>query len=190
MDAKLQVDNQMSYSLPKFVLTLCLGLTIAVALPSTPAAAEGASGQIEVELVGASASSKEAGDVLDALQQLLQGLGQRNLDQIGGCLGDDVTMFDDHSHHVVFGKQAVLDHVKSNVIGTDAVSPVKHISVYYPFVDVKGDTAMVSFRAVKEMADSHHTKLESWCSEVFELKNGKWLVLQLRTGWKPMQSNK
>jgi hypothetical protein len=81
-----------------------------------------------------------------------------------------------------------MDHIKKNVLGTEANPPVKRIVVYNPFVDVKGDTAMVSFRASKDLSDKNSTTLESWCSEVFERKNGQWLVLQLKTNWQVAKS--
>ena len=95
-------------------------------------------------------------------------------------------MFDDRSGKVVSGKEAVLEFIKSKVIGRESTSPVKRIAVYSPFVRIKGETSMVSFRATKEMADD--SKLESWCSEVYERKDGQWLVLQFRSNWKPAKS--
>ena len=80
----------------------------------------------------------------------------------------------------------MLEHIKSNVIGAADKSPVKHITVHDPFVHVKGDSAMVSFRATKQMADNRI--LESWCSEVYEHKDGRWLILQFRSNWKPARS--
>jgi len=143
---------------------------------------------LEVEFVGPSlpASDKESADVLSALQKLLSGLGQRDIDQIGACLSQDVTMFDARSHKVVSGKSAVLEHIKSNVIGRESTSPVKRIAVHDPFVRIKGETAMVSFRATKKMADDRN--LESWCSEVYERKDGQWLVLQFRSDWQPART--
>ncbi len=121
--------------------------------------------------------------MLDALQKLLHGLEQGNLEVVAACLSDNVTQIDKQSK-VMFGKPEVLENVKKNIIGTNNKRPVKRIMVYSPFIRVKGDTAMVSFRATKEMAGPSPSKLESWCSEVFERKDGQWLVLQLRTNWK------
>ncbi|MFN8554386.1 MAG: nuclear transport factor 2 family protein [Candidatus Obscuribacterales bacterium] len=145
-------------------------------------------GTLEVEMKGQTESSldKDHTEVLAALQKLLSGLGQRSSDQVGECLSQDVTTFDDRSHKVVYGKEAVLAHIKNNVIGAGENSPVRRIAVYSPFVRVKGDTAMVSFRATKKMADERI--LESWCSEVYERKDGHWLVLQFRSNWKPAHS--
>ena len=144
---------------------------------------------IDVELVGYKEADKEQGAVIAALQNLLQGLAHRNIDQISACLSDDVTVMDSKTKDFVYGKEAVIQQVKKNMLGTDETQhPVKRLVVYNPFVNVKGDAAMVSFRATKDLADKNSTKLESWCSEVFERKNGKWLVLQLKTDWEPAKS--
>jgi hypothetical protein len=143
---------------------------------------------LEVAFIGPSlpASDKDSADVLAALQRLLSGLGQRRIDQIAACLSQDVTMFDESNGKVISGKEAVLVHVKSKVIGRESLSPVKSIAVYEPFVRIKGETAMVSFRATKTMDNGQ--QLESWCSEVYERKDGQWLILQFRTSWKPTRS--
>ncbi len=143
-------------------------------------------GGIEVELIGNSGTDNESAEVLNALRALLSGLASRDLNRVGDCLRSDVIMFDDAKHKVLFGKDDVLAHVKANVIGTQNVSPVRRIAVHDPFVRVKGNVAMVSFRATKQLHDS--SQLESWCSEIFEKQDGKWLILQLRTNWNPLRS--
>jgi len=142
---------------------------------------------LDVELVGAGEKSKEEGEIIAALQNLLNGLAHHKMDQISSCLSDDVTMYDNKSKLFLHGKESVLEHVKKNVLGSESNRPVKKIVVYNPFVHIKGETAMVSFKAAKDLADD--TKLESYCSEVFERKNGQWLVLQLKTDWQPAKAH-
>lgn len=146
-----------------------------------------ASDALDVRLIGAETADRESSEVIAALQKLLKGLADGNADEIAACLSEDVTQLDNRSHKYIYGKKEVLDNVKRNVIGTASSHPVKSLTVYNPFVHVKGDTAMVSFRATKEMADQTPDKLESWCYEVYERKNGQWLVLQLRTSWSPIK---
>jgi len=167
----------------------CLVLAVIISgLASAASATDMTKTDIEVELIGANETDKDSAAVISALQKLLSGLAHRDLTIIGSCLSDDVTTLDQTKKYV-YGKQAVLDHVKKNVVGTDSQPPVKSIKVYNPFVHVKGDTAMVSFRATKDLADKNSTTMESWCSEVFERKNGEWLVLQLKTDWKVAKAN-
>lgn len=139
---------------------------------------------LSVELFDSQEGGKDQNEVIAALQKLLKGLADRNVEEVGDCLSGDVTMFDSKTDKYLYGKDAVIEHVRKNVIGTAGQHPVKKISVFHPFVTVRGDTAMVSFRATKELGDPNSTKMESWCSEVFERKNGQWLVLQLKTDWK------
>jgi hypothetical protein len=141
--------------------------------------------EFNVELVGTPPSDEQSRDVVAVMRKLFVGIAERNLDEIGACLSDEVTTFDARKHDVLYGKTAVLENMKKNLLGTDGNRPVKRLTVYAPFVSVKGDTAMVSFRAVKEIASG---KLESWCSDVFERKDGKWLVLQHKTDWKPAKN--
>ncbi len=145
---------------------------------------ETASESLTVEVVNAPVVDKESQEVLDALKNLMQGLEHHNLEEVGACLSDNVTQIDEKKNKVLFGKPEVLENAKKNLIGAGNVSPVKKLMIYSPFIRIKGDTAMVSFRATKEMTGEHPIKLESWCSEVFERKDGHWLVLQLKTNWK------
>jgi ketosteroid isomerase-like protein len=145
--------------------------------------------KLEIGLVGANPTNDAEKEVIAALKKLLEGIANHDVEQIADCLSTDVTTFDTRTDKFLFSKDAVLDHVKKNVIGTAGSSPIKKLVVYHPFVTVKGDTAMVSFRATKEMADKQSTKLESWCAEIFEKKNGEWLVLQLKTNWEPIKTD-
>jgi Domain of unknown function (DUF4440) len=141
--------------------------------------------EFDVELVGTPPADEKSRDVVAVMRKLFVGIAEQNFDEIGACLSDEVTMFDVRKHDVLYGKTQVLEHMKKNLFGTDGNRPVKRLTVYAPFVSVKGDTAMVSFRAVKEVESG---KLESWCSDVFERKDGKWLVLQHKTDWKPAKN--
>ncbi|MGH9548196.1 MAG: nuclear transport factor 2 family protein [Terriglobales bacterium] len=148
--------------------------------------AENASDTMKVEMVGAdTAKDSESAQVLDALQKLLQALGRKDINAVGECLSPDVIVLDTRSHNVIFGKKDVLDHISKNVFGTGSKSPVKSIAVYNPYVDIKGDTAMVSFRAVKGLNDDRDSKLECWCSQVFERKDNQWKVLHFQSNWEP-----
>lgn len=158
--------------------------------PSKSAAAKSGdtgSGALQVELVNAAQADGESAGVIAALQKLLQALAQRDLQQVDACLSDDVTVYDDRNRRYIYGRETVVEHVKNNVIGADGEKPVKRLVIYDPFIYVKGNTAMVSFRATKELGGDSGLKLESWCSEIFERKNGQWLVLQLRTSWRPIK---
>jgi hypothetical protein len=155
---------------------------------ASPKEAGAATDKVEIELIGATPSAGAETEVIEALKKLLQGIAHADAEQIASCLSNDVTTFDTHTDKFIHSKEAVLAHVKKNVIGTGGVSPIKRLAVYHPFVSVKGETAMVSFKATKELADKQSTKLESWCAEIYEKKNGEWLVLQLKTNWEPAKS--
>lgn len=141
---------------------------------------------LSVEVVGDSTSEGADKEIIGALKKLLHALEQRDIEQVSACLSADVTTSDSKSAKTLYGREAVLEHVKKNIIGKDGNSVVKRLVVYDPYVRVKGETAMVSFRATKELA-ADSTKLESWCSEVYERKSGDWLVLRLKTDWKPIK---
>ena len=141
------------------------------------------SAPIKIEVIGETASDKDSSDVMAALHRLLTYVEHKNFEQIGNCLSEDVVMTDDKSNEPVYGKKDVMERVKSNLDGGKKKSPVKSMVLQHPFVNVKGDTAMVSFLAKKELADG--SKFESLCSEVYERKNGEWLVLKFKTNWKP-----
>jgi len=147
--------------------------------------AEKTSESLKVEIVEAPTFDKESQEVLDALKNFMEGLEHANLEEIGACLSDNITQINQQSGKVLYGKAEVLENIKKNIIGTNNEHPVKRIVIHRPFIGIKNDTAMVSFRATKELTGKP-VELESWCSEVFEHKDGRWLVLQLKTNWKPM----
>lgn len=138
---------------------------------------------IKIEIIGETSSDKDSADVLAALHKLLTGVEHENFEQIGACLSPDVVMTDDRKQELVYGKDKVLEKIKGNLTGSKQKSPVKRMVLQHPFVNVKGDTAMVSFQAQKELADG--SKFDSLCSEIYERKNGEWLVLKFRSNWKP-----
>jgi ketosteroid isomerase-like protein len=176
----------MTINFKNFVLTSML--ILASSAPMYAAEEKGAA-LIDIELVGATQTDKDDAAVIAALQKLLQAMAHRNIEHISAALSDDVTTFDAKTKQYLHGKQTVVDHIKKTVIGTQTSHPVKRLIVHNPFVHVKGETAMVSFRATKEMNDANATALESWCSEVFERKNGNWVVLHLNTEWKPLKKS-
>lgn len=153
--------------------------------PDSPAAQS--TSALDVELVETVPTQAEGREVVASLKRLLKGIANRDLRQIGSCLSEEVTMFDARKNKLLYGKKDVLEHVRNNVVGAEGTHPVKQLKVYNPFVTIKGDTAMVSFKAMKELSDPKSTKLVSWCSEVFERKGGEWIVLQLRTNWEPIK---
>lgn len=141
---------------------------------------------MKVEIVGAD-SDKDSQELLPAFKKLLQGLAQRDINTIGECLSPEVILF--YNHDLVYGKKAVLDHISKKVIGVDE-GTVNSITVYHPFIKVKGDTAMVSFRATKDIGGSKPAKLESWCWEIFERKDNEWKILQFNSKWTPLKASK
>ncbi len=175
----------------KISVVLLLGATFVCQFPARAAQGSDPSGSepaeaIKVELRGTVPQDADSQAVVSALQKLLDALGRRDIQEVGQSLSDEVVTIDAHTQKVVYGKDAVLKQVQEDVIGNGSKSPVKQIVVYDPFIHVKGDTAMVSFRATKQLAPPDGTTLESLCSEVFERKDGRWLVLQLRSNWKPV----
>jgi hypothetical protein len=162
-------------------------LAVLLLTMTLPAGAAPPISAVQVELVGAPKGDPVSDSIVEALRKLLRGIELRDVTAIGDCLSKRVIMIDDRNSNVVFGKEQVLDHIKTNVIGNKSAPPVKKITVYDPFIRVKNGTAMVSFRAVKTMADAPATKLESLCSEVFERQGNDWLVLQFRSKWQPVK---
>lgn len=142
---------------------------------------------IKVEIIGGDNQDTENEQVLSAFKKLMLGLGQKDIGAIGECLSPDVILF--YNHDLVYGKQAVLDHISKRVLGKEPAGTVNSITVHHPFIKVKGQTAMVSFRAVKQFTGAKPTKMESWCWEVFERKDNQWKVLQFHSNWTPIKAS-
>lgn len=167
--------------LSKAISACTIILAAGLFLQVQEARGEDADKSIHIEVTGELASDKDSKDVIAALHRLLSGIEQRNFDKVSECLSPDVIMIEKNDE-LIYGRQSVLDRAKSNILGSKQKSPVKKITVKDPFVCVKGDTASVFFNADKELEDG--SKFDSLCNEVYERKDGQWLVLKFQTNWK------
>jgi hypothetical protein len=145
---------------------------------------------LEVQIVDAEQQSADNKPIIEKLQMLLEALASKNETAISNCLSDEVTICDASKKGIVYGKQAVMDHIKKNILGTTNDSGVKKIVVHNPYVSINKDTAMVSFQATKELAGDRPQTLESWCSEVFERNGNDWKVIHFQSNWKPAKPTK
>jgi hypothetical protein len=145
---------------------------------------------MEVQIVQPEQQDEANKPVVKSLQNLLEALANRNLEQIRNCLSDEVSVCVNSKDGVIYGRDAVMEHIKKNVLGTAADAITKKITVYRPYVTIKSDTAMVSFQATKEVTGSHPQTLESWCSEVFERSGNDWKVIYFQSNWKPAKPTK
>lgn len=142
---------------------------------------------IKVAVIGGFGDNPQTAEVLNELRVLLNALSNRDLAGIGACLSPDITMLDSRTTQLIHGKDAVLAHVKKNVLDPADGTRIESVTVYDPFVTIDGDKAMVSFRAEKVMALPKPAKLESYCSEVYERKDGRWQILHMKNIWRPVR---
>jgi ketosteroid isomerase-like protein len=161
------------------LVPFAVGLALMFALPLCA---------MQVELADTEPPNATNKPVVEELQKLMQALAKRDINEVGDCLSEEVTIFDPSNHGVVYGKKAVLEHISKNVIGTTGDTGVKKLVIYHPYVSVKDDTAMISFHATKEPMNSHSPVLESWCSEVFERVGDRWKILHFQSNWKPQKT--
>jgi hypothetical protein len=156
-------------------------LTVGFALPGMA---------MEVQIVQREQQDEANKPIVQSLQVLLEALASKDLKKISDCLSDEVTVCDSAKNGVIYGKDAVMQHIKKNVLGTSADTGAQKIVVHHPYVTIKNDTAMVSFYATKQLAGSRPQTLESWCSEVYERSGKDWKVIYFRSNWKPTKSTK
>jgi hypothetical protein len=123
--------------------------------------------------------------VIDVLVKMMKSLESENYQEFSETLENDASMSDTSTKEMTAGKEAILAKIKSTIAkGQKEGSPLIHFEIRAPFVSVKGDTAVVIFSAFKEYGGRHPYKMRSRCSDVFVLRDGKWLLIHHRTDWK------
>jgi len=129
----------------------------------------------------------ESERVLDTLKLLVRAYIKGDIATYEQYLADGCSTFDESSKKLITGKEAVLADLK-NKFSTRAESPLISFTIDHPYARVTGSTAVVSFRAVKEVGGKHPNKVEASITDIFVKDGDKWKKLHYRGRWHKMSS--
>jgi hypothetical protein len=162
-------------------------LAAAVLLVSlTPPVIAGETTECKVHCVEPSTACSESEQVVETLKAMLKELLAGDLKAYGAYLDEGCTTFDERTKKLIVGKQAVLEDMKAKIerYGPGGVTPLVSYTNDHPYARVTGDTAVVTFVAMREFAGPHRVKETSHVTDVFVKHDGKWKKLHYRGMWK------
>lgn len=124
----------------------------------------------------------ESAKVIETIKLMCSLLSKGDLTTYAEYLADDCTTFDENTGKLIVGKTAVLADLKRRLleISPDGKDPALSITLEEPYAKVTGDTAVVTFRAIKEVGGAHPGKEEVKATDVFVKHGDKWQKLHFR----------
>lgn len=129
----------------------------------------------------------EAGEVIDTLKQIAKVYSAGDFSKLSEYLDNDITTFDDKKKKLIVGKPAVMEWVREQWDKSKSEgNPVESYTIDHPFAQVRGDTAIVTFRAVKRFGGKKPKAFASQCTDIFVKHTPQegWKKLHYRTHWK------
>ncbi|HMO21568.1 MAG TPA: nuclear transport factor 2 family protein [Candidatus Melainabacteria bacterium] len=188
-------QNKTRFSRTMELTALILILVLIQAfIPMQTAFAEGteepAADNSRVSCLSPHAACEESKMVIETLMKVSKTYSQGDFEAFSKYLDDDVTVFDDTKKKLIVGKKAVLDYVekiwKDSHVGPN---PVISYTIEHPYAKVNGDTAVVTFKAVKVIGGTKNPgKYESKSTDIFVKKHGEWKKLHYVSHWKKVKS--
>lgn len=168
-----------------FALLLASPVLAAEVATSTIVKLEKDTPQCKIHCVDAHPSCEESAQVIDILKQLFQAYYNGDVDFVSKYIADDCTGFDD-DHKLTVGKAAILDHIRKHIEKNKSDdSPLQSYTISSPYAQINGDTAIVTFLALKDYGGVHPHRLVSHSTDIFVKRDGQWIKLHYRNSWKP-----
>lgn len=149
-----------------------------------------AKGDIPIECIKPHTACKESKVVIDTLMKISKAYSHGDFDAFASYLDDEVTIFDKRKKKVIVGKDAVLADVKRRWQKAHVgPKPVISYTIEHPYAKVMGNTAVVTFKAIKVIGGSKKPKTYiSKSTDVFVKKDGQWKKLHYISDWKKAKS--
>lgn len=142
-------------------------------------------GHHKVTCVGPHAACPESEKVIETLKQLASAYTEGNFTELSKYMDIGVTTFDEGSHRLIVGKDAVIDDIKKRWEAAHAENaPVLSYTINNPYAQVTGDRAVVTFEAIKTVGGKHPETLVSRCTDIFVKRDDGWKKLHYRACWK------
>lgn len=155
---------------------------------NNPATAkEAKSGTYKFECIDPRPTGKEANEVINVLNGMLQALARCDFKKFSENLDEHAYMFDSQVNDVVLGKERIVARFKEAIKKEKKEkSPLLSLTIREPYAITNGDVAVVTYSAEERFGGVNPRRLQSRCSNVFVKKDNKWFMVQHREDWKPV----
>lgn len=137
----------------------------------------------------AASSQVEAQEVINVLQTMGRAYARGDIAGYIEHLDDNCSVYDEHKNKMVEGKQSVIIALKQLFAKRSQPGADRIVSytIDQPYVNVTGDTAVVSYRALEVIGGGHPRKMQGAMSDVFKKENGHWMKVHQSAVWKRMK---
>jgi hypothetical protein len=135
-------------------------------------------------------ATSDADGVIDVLKATTKALADHDFTALASHLDVNCTTYNESTHKLVVGRDAIIKDVKANVEAEERKLKVPPISftIDHPYAMVTGDQAVVTFVLIKEIGGANPVKFASHTSDVFIKRDGQWKKLHFcGGGWKKMK---
>lgn len=149
-------------------------------------------GTCQIKCVDPRYCCKDSKKVIEEVNDMLAAYSHGDLSTYEKYLDGDCTMFDEATHKLIAGKQAVLRHLKESFAeqapGGD--KPLKSITIDQPFAKVIDQgTCVVTFFATKDIGGQHPHREVAHVTDVFVKRGDEWKKLSWSGKWETVQGN-
>ena len=123
--------------------------------------------------------------VLQVMETLVKALNVHDWKTYSDNLDDNCFTFDENKHKPIFGKENVVADIKKRAekyAGEGA--PFLSVTIDQPYVKVSGDSAVVTFLAIRQFGGKHPFKEQAQATDVFVKKGDTWKKCHFRGAWK------
>ncbi len=164
--------------------------SVASSLPETGASSSVMSAsKCQINCIDPHPACSESAKVIETVQLMYKAFSENDLDTLGKYLDENCTTFDEATQQLIKGRTAVLEDIKHKIRQMeDEDSPLISYTIDNPYAQVTGDTAVVSFTAIKKMGGKDPHTMESHCTDIFKKEGDRWVRMHYRSNWKVVRS--
>ena len=131
----------------------------------------------------AESSQAEAQEVINVLQIMGKAYARGDIPGYIQHLDNNCSVYDEHKNQMVQGKEAVIAALKE-IFAKHSHEKILSYTIDQPYVKVTGNSAVVTYRAIEEIAGKHPRKMQGLMTDVFEKEDGHWMKKYQRAVWK------
>jgi ketosteroid isomerase-like protein len=179
-----KLTNLLSLSLAIIVCAIPVKSAESESMKACPTGSD--SHECEISVVNPHPACIESERVIDTLKHMASLLAKGDFEAYSEYLADGCTTFDEKTHKLIAGKEAVIADLKKRLYSAapDGREPVLTLTIEEPYAKVSGDVAVVTFKAVKELGGAHPDREVVHATDVFVKHGDKWQKLHFRGKWK------
>ena len=142
--------------------------------------------ECKIDCVEPTAACSESARVIETLKVMTSALTKGDITTYEEYLDEGCTTFDERTKKLVAGREAVIADLKQKFVrySPTGETPLISYTIDHPYAKVTGDTAVVTFVAVRETGGAHPSKEQANVTDVFVKRGDKWKKLHYRALWK------